>query len=150
MKGLRRFRREARFRRLVRSLAGPQLLDAFAEAYPHAFFIEIGSNDGEQHDHLRPFIVSRPWRGIMVEPVPYVFERLRRNYESQGRIALENVAISDADGVVPFYHLTEPKPEELASLPDWYDGVGSFSRAAVARHATYIPCATTSSGSTCC
>ena len=73
----------------------PQLLRAFADAYPHAFFVEIGSNDGEQHDHLRPFILSRPWRGIMVEPVPYVFERLRRNYESQGRIELENVAVAE-------------------------------------------------------
>src|SRR5438093_1498023 len=74
--------------RLVRRLAGRRLLRAFAAEYPNAFFIEIGSNDGEHDDHLRPFILSRPWSGIMVEPVPYVFERLRRNYGGVDRIAL--------------------------------------------------------------
>ncbi|OLE96238.1 MAG: hypothetical protein AUG75_22840 [Cyanobacteria bacterium 13_1_20CM_4_61_6] len=99
MTGLRRFFRAARYRQVIRNLAGPRLLRAFADTYRHAFFVEIGSNDGEQHDHLRPFILSRPWRGIMVEPVPYVFERLRTNYEAYGRIALENVAVGDADGL---------------------------------------------------
>ena len=134
-----RFLRAARYRQIIRNLAGPRLLRSFADVYPRAFFVEIGSNDGEQHDHLRPFIVSNPWRGIMVEPVPYVFERLRRNYEAYGRIALENVAVGDADGRMPFYHLVEPSPGELGSLPDWYDGVGSFSREAVAGHVTHIP-----------
>jgi FkbM family methyltransferase len=136
---LRRFYRAARYRQTVRNLAGAGVLRAFAEAYPHAFFVEIGSNDGEQHDHLRPFILSRPWRGIMVEPVPYVFERLRQNYEAYGRIALENVAVGDADARMPFYYLVEPSPEDARSLPDWYDGVGSFSRDAVAGHVSEIP-----------
>jgi FkbM family methyltransferase len=134
-----RFLRAARYRQIIRNLAGPKLLSSFADAYQRATFVEIGSNDGEQHDHLRPFIVSRPWRGIMVEPVPYVFDRLRKNYEAYGRIALENVAVGDADGQMPFYHLVEPAPEDLPSLPDWYDGVGSFSRDAVAGHVTHIP-----------
>ena len=56
--------------------AGPKLLRAFAESVPDPFFIEIGSNDGDQHDHLRPFILERGWSGIMVEPVDYVFRRL--------------------------------------------------------------------------
>ncbi|MGH9185268.1 MAG: hypothetical protein ACRD0U_05570, partial [Acidimicrobiales bacterium] len=73
-------RERVRQRRLARSMAGRRLLRAFAAAYPAAFFIEIGSNDGEQFDHLKPFIRSRSWRGIMIEPVPYVFARLQRNY----------------------------------------------------------------------
>jgi FkbM family methyltransferase len=139
MTSLRRFLRAARYRQMVRNLAGPKLLRSFADVYPHAFFVEIGSNDGEQHDHLRPFILSLPWRGVMVEPVPYVFERLRQNYEAYGRIALENVAVGDEDGRMPFYHLVEPSSEDLGSLPDWYDGVGSFSREAVAGHVAHIP-----------
>jgi FkbM family methyltransferase len=120
-------------------LAGPRLISAFADAYPEAFFIEIGSNDGEQHDHLRPFILSRPWSGIMVEPVPYVFERLRRNYEGIERVTLENVAIADRDGRLPFYHLAKSADREAEGLPRWYDGIGSFSREGVLRHAEEIP-----------
>lgn len=118
----------------------PKLLRRFAEAFPDAFFVEIGANDGVQHDHLRPFVLHGNWRGIMVEPVPYVFERLRRNYEGIDRVALENAAITaDGDDDLPFFHLCDAPPDERATLPDWYDGVGSFSRAAILSHADAIP-----------
>ena len=122
-----------------RRMAGPRLLRAFARACPEAFFIEIGSNDGEQHDHLSDLIRSRPWRGIMVEPVPYVFRRLQANYQSNDRVALENVAVSNADGSRAFYHLREAMPSEIARLPRWYDGIGSFSRETVVGHRGFIP-----------
>jgi FkbM family methyltransferase len=129
----------ARARRVRRRLAGPKLLRAFAATYPHAFFIEIGSNDGEQHDHLRPFIRSRDWSGVMVEPVPYVFERLLGNYGGLDRVALENAAIADRDGQLPFYHLAEASEDERERMPGWYDGIGSFSKEVVLDHAAHIP-----------
>jgi FkbM family methyltransferase len=131
--------RELRQRRAHRRLAGARLLRGFAARYPRAFFVEIGANDGQQHDPLRELILSRDWRGIMVEPVPFVFERLRRNYAGLGRVALENVAIADRVGTRPFYHLAEAAPEERAALPGWYDGIGSFSRGAVLEHGRDIP-----------
>jgi FkbM family methyltransferase len=99
----------------------------------------IGANDGDQHDHLRPFLAGRRWRGIMVEPVPYVFERLRANYGSHPAIVLENAAIADRDGALPFYHLRECADRAAAGLPRWYDGIGSFSREAVLSHAALLP-----------
>jgi FkbM family methyltransferase len=131
--------REWRYRRLLARLAGPRLLRAFAEVHPEAFFIEIGANDGEGYDHLRPLIIEREWRGIMVEPVPYVFERLRDNYGSLARIALENAAIADRDGTLPFYHLAEASHPEREQLPDWYDAIGSLSRETVVAHRDEIP-----------
>jgi FkbM family methyltransferase len=131
--------RALRYRRISRSLAGPKLIGAFAEAHPDAFFIEIGSNDGVQHDYLRPFILERRWRGIMVEPVPYVFDRLRRNYGALERVQLENAAVADRDGTLPFYHLREADEEEREKLPGWYDGIGSFSREVVMSHVDHIP-----------
>jgi FkbM family methyltransferase len=136
---LSRARRAAAEWRFKRRLAAPKLFRAFADAYPQAFFVEIGSNDGEQHDHLRPFIVSSRWSGIMVEPVPYVFERLRANYGDLDRVTLENAAIADRDGRMPFYHLAQAGDEDLERLPSWYDGIGSFSREAVLGHARHIP-----------
>jgi FkbM family methyltransferase len=126
-------------RRLHRRLAGPKLLQAFGEAYPDAFFIEIGSNDGDQHDHLQPLIRSRQWSGLMVEPVPYVFERLGRNYADLDRVTLENAAVADRDGRLPFYHLREADPDERDRLPSWYDGIGSLSRENVLAHRRHIP-----------
>jgi FkbM family methyltransferase len=133
----RALRHRLEYRRIQRRLAGPRLVAAFADAYPDAFFIEIGSNDGDQHDFLRPGILAKRWRGLMVEPVPYVFERLRANYGGLERVTLENAAIADHDGTIPFYHLREALPDE--ALPGWYHGVGSFSREAVLGHRGFIP-----------
>jgi FkbM family methyltransferase len=123
----------------MRRMAGPRLLHAFADRYPEAVFAEIGANDGEQHDLLRPLILSRPWKGIVVEPVPYVFERLERNYAGHPGLILENVAVGARDGVLPFYHLAEVDDPASQGLPRWYDGIGSFSRDEVLSHAPYIP-----------
>jgi FkbM family methyltransferase len=112
--------------------AAPQILRAFADAYPKAVFIEIGANDGVQHDHLRPFIVSFPWRGVMVEPLPWVFEHLCSNYRGQEGVALENAAITGADGQVPFYYAAAPAEERgQDDRPIWSDTIGSLSRAEV-------------------
>lgn len=117
-------------RRQERRLAGPKLLRAFADAYPEAFFIEIGANDGVEHALLRPFIRSRSWSGILVEPAPEPFERLQRNYADQlDRLRLENVAITDHDGHAPFYQLNWVEGDEVRQL----DVFGSLSADAVQR-----------------
>jgi FkbM family methyltransferase len=136
---MRRWLRRRRFERIQRRLILPRIVGAFADAYPEAVFVEVGSNDGEQHDHLRPHILAQRWRGVMVEPVPYVFERLRANYADVDGVALENAAIADRDGQLPFFHLRDASPEERAGLPDWYDGVGSFDRQAILSHAPQMP-----------
>ena len=136
MSGLRGTVRRARHRRLLRRLAGPRLLRAFADACPDAFFVEIGANDGEQHDHLRPHILRGDWRGVMVEPVPYVFERLQETYASVPGVTLENAAVSDRDGSLTLHHLAE---SDDVTLPPWYHALGTTSRDALLRHAKDIP-----------
>lgn len=120
-------------------MAGPRLIAAFADAYPRAIFIEIGANDGDQHDFLRPFISTRAWQGVVVEPVPYVFDRLESTYGHHPGVALENVAIAAVDGTQTFYHLRQADDWAGEGLPRWYDGIGSFSRAEVLSHVDHIP-----------
>ncbi len=132
-------RRRWRRHRHQRRLALPKVLRAFADEHPAARFVEIGSNDGEQHDHLRPFILDRGWTGVMVEPVPYVFARLEANYAGVDGVALENAAVAATAGRMTFHHLRDASPEERATLPDWYDGVGSFDRATILSHAPQMP-----------
>ena len=128
-----------KYNRLLASMAGPKLIAAFGDAYPSAFFVEIGANDGAQHDHLRPMILEHDWHGIMVEPVPYVFARLQANYGTVAGVTLENAAIAARDGTLPFFHLAEASAQERPQLPGWYDAIGSFSREAIAGHARDIP-----------
>ena len=112
------------------------IVAAFARAHPGAVFVQIGSNDGEQQDPLRTAIIEQKWTGVMVEPVPYVFERLRANYGAVEGVRLDQVAIADADGTRTLHYLPE---SDDASLPRWYDALASFRRDVVLKHRQFIP-----------
>jgi FkbM family methyltransferase len=116
-----------------------RILHSFASTYPQAFFIQVGTNDGVELDPLATFVREFDWRGIMVEPVPYIFERLRRNVAGLGGITLENVAIADTDGRRPFYTVEEVKDPERESLPSSYDAIGSFHRDSLLSFRNSIP-----------
>ena len=67
-------------------------------------FVQIGANDGVYGDPLHEYVVKFPWRGILVEPQPDIFERLRANYDDQKeRLIFENLAISDHSGQITMY-----------------------------------------------
>jgi FkbM family methyltransferase len=116
-----------------------RLLQAFAEQNPQARFVEIGANDGQRLDPLSAYVAKGGWTGIMVEPVPYVFERLRRHFDGNERIAVENAAIADSGGTRPFYHLAEDAGDEGGAPVWWYDAIGSFERDHLYKHESVIP-----------
>src|SRR5438552_16548503 len=60
----------------------------FGRHHPQAFVVQVGAHDGAVVDPLRAELVYRRWRGVLVEPVPYVFERLRANYEGNPRVVV--------------------------------------------------------------
>lgn len=122
----------------MRRLAGRKLLREFDRIHPQASFVEIGANDGVKHDHLRPFVLGGGWRGVMVEPVPEIFERLRGNYAGTPGVAVENSAIGERDGSISLFTVATPESGDDA-LPDWYDTIGSVSRDVIASHADEIP-----------
>lgn len=116
-----------------------RLVAAFGRAYPQAYFLQVGANDGALYDPLRREILRRNWRGIMIEPVPDVFERLAANYEGYSRIALENVAVASEEGERPFYHLQRVADPQAEGLPVWYAALGSFHKDVILSHRDLIP-----------
>ncbi|WP_209378845.1 FkbM family methyltransferase [Pararoseomonas baculiformis] len=70
---------------------------------PRPFFIGIGANDGVTHDPIFPFIRDFGWRGIMVEPIPEAFARLKDNYTRYPDVTLVEAAIGKADSVSTIY-----------------------------------------------
>lgn len=126
--------------RILRQLDSNPVRDAihlFGKAYPEAVFIQIGANDGIAMDPLRAEVACKRWQGVMVEPVPYIFQRLKQRYGDHPRITLVNAAIADRDAALPFYSLREIKPEE----PVWeeYHVLGSFRKDVVLKHKYLIP-----------
>ena len=71
------------------------------------FFIQVGANDGMTGDNLRVFIEKYNWLGIFVEPVPYVFKRLKKNYNDFSNLMFENSAISNETGFAKFFSIAE-------------------------------------------
>jgi FkbM family methyltransferase len=58
-------------------------------------FIQVGANDGSFSDPLRKYVLRHKWKGILVEPQPDVFDRLKKNYAGlEDRLIFENAAVS--------------------------------------------------------
>jgi FkbM family methyltransferase len=95
------------------------LLSLFVAAYKRSDrpfrFLQIGAFDGVASDHLRRAITSGDCEGILVEPQPPVFERLKQNYAHVAGLTFLNVAIDRESGVRPFY-TTRNRSSVLASF----------------------------------
>src|SRR5207249_62232 len=94
------------------------------------FIVHIGSNDGKSGDPLYPLIKRhRSWQVLFVEPVPFLFDQLRRNYGKHPRFRYEQVAIADRRQMMPFYYVSEDARREGPHLPAFWEQLGSFYRA---------------------
>jgi FkbM family methyltransferase len=100
------------------------------------FFVQIGANDGIKGDPLYLYAKKYKWKGVLVEPVPFLFKKLKQNYEGRKGIFLENIAIAEKGGHKPFYHLKEECKKE--NLPLWHDEIGSFIKGNVIKHSANI------------
>lgn len=114
-----------------------RVLTEFAAHVPDATFVQIGAHDGAALDPLHNAIAARRWNGVMVEPVPYVFERLRANVGINPRLVLENVAIAETNASRPFHHLAPASDDD--EVWAYYDTLGSFDREVVLSHRRLIP-----------
>ncbi len=96
--------------------------------------VQIGSNDGVTGDPIFKLIKkNKRWRVVFVEPIPYLFERLKKNYHNDSRFVFENVAINDGSNQI-FYYVNEDADKHIANLPYWYDQLGSFKKENILRH----------------
>jgi FkbM family methyltransferase len=108
---------------------------------PEIGFIQIGSNDGISIDPLREFIVSDTrWHGAFVEPVPQLFERLKRNYAyiqpAKRNLIFINAAVSDQSGSYDFWKIRD---EFLHEFPLFAYQIGSLDRSHVVKHFPEYP-----------
>jgi len=112
-----------------------RLLHALQRDCPDVFFIQVGACEGAIGDPLGYFMRVGRWRGILVEPVPYLAERIRANCGDLPGVALEEAAIATQEGERAFHYL---KPGEGDLRPEIYKTLGSFGRENLEKHAHYI------------
>jgi FkbM family methyltransferase len=100
----------------------------------NVFFLQIGANDGLQDDPIHYFVGSYGWRGILMEPVPHLFGRLKENYKAATGLIFLNAALSQTDDHATFFYL---RPAD--TLPPWCEGLGSFRQSVLLSHKRDIP-----------
>jgi FkbM family methyltransferase len=86
---------------------------------------QIGAADGIMADPLRPLLINRDPQVVLLEPNPYLFRRLQRNYSRNRNVRFVNAALGRTYGQMT---LNAINPEQLADhdLPDWVLGISSF------------------------
>jgi len=95
--------------------------------------VVIGANDGPSSDPVFPLLQKRPhWHGTFVEPVPYLFEKLKESYGASGRCSFVNEAVSRSTSEAKFYFVSPAARRELPDLPEWVEQLGSFDRSHIA------------------
>ncbi len=77
------------------------------------FFLQIGANDGFSHDPINAFVSANRVAGIVVEPLPDVFDMLRKTYGKHPQIRKLNVAIHEELDHVTLYR---PDPERVGDM----------------------------------
>jgi FkbM family methyltransferase len=112
-----------------------KVLHALSRDRRDVFVIQVGACEAAVGDPLGWFLRARSWRGVLVEPVPYLFERMQHNCTDLPGVRLENSAIAAEAGEATFYYI---EPGEGDRRPEIYKTLGSFRRENLERHAHFI------------
>jgi FkbM family methyltransferase len=94
-------------------------------------FAQIGANDGIRFDSLYQMVTQHPCSGIVVEPLPDMFERLRSNYADYPKIVPVNKAVHQSARTLELFRVA---PSAITDYPSWASGLASFDREHLIRH----------------
>jgi FkbM family methyltransferase len=98
-------------------------------------FVKVGANDGVSGDPCSDILLSQAtWKGLLIEPVPYCFERLKENFGDSQRFSLEQVAIGKTRGRATFYYVDSQAAGSVPGLPSYFNQLGSFDRSHILKH----------------
>ena len=108
----------------ARDLLG-DAVTALLESNPEPFFVQVGGFDGVSFDPLRRQIVDKNLSGLIVEPIPQYFEKLKSLYAGSTRVIPINCAITEEDGERTIWRFN-PEAVERGLLPPHFAGISSF------------------------
>lgn len=92
------------------------------------FCFQVGANDGHTNDPVYHYFMHFDWSGLLVEPLVDVFEHeLKKTYAGNARVRMENVALAQMEGRLPFYRVAISKSR-------WATGLSGFRRENIQSH----------------
>lgn len=91
------------------------------------FIVQVGANDGKSWDPIHNFVTTHHDRlkALVLEPLPDIFEQLRRNYAKYPNVTPVNAAVHNTEKEMTLWRVD---PAALKRLPDWARGTGAFNR----------------------
>jgi FkbM family methyltransferase len=95
--------------------------------------LQVGACDGATNDPVRRYLAKGYARGILIEPNPFAFVRLQRNYADFQNVTLIQAAIGEQDGEAHLYRVK--KTDKKVSEVDLSLQLASFYREHLERHA---------------
>ena len=93
-------------------------------------FIQVGANDGLTNDAIREFAVWSKWPGICVELIPWLYQKLKRNYKHVKNVNCVNAALGHGDTLELFFI----RRNRIGEFPYWADQIASFDREHLFKH----------------
>jgi FkbM family methyltransferase len=93
------------------------LENKFFKGYKNGIYVDVGAHDGVSLNNTLYFEKNNNWRGINIEPIKNVFDKLVANRPNDTNI---NCAVCNIDGETEFY-LNEGYTEMLSGIIGNYD-----------------------------
>jgi FkbM family methyltransferase len=92
------------------------LFEHLSDQRSDLIFVEVGAFDGKTGSHTHSLAVERGWSGVVVEPGPTAFLALEQTYRGRPSILPLNCAVSDQEGVLPFYWVRNSRPDSWEGM----------------------------------
>ena len=100
-------------------------ISTLLELNPRPFFVQVGGFDGVSFDPLRRHIADKNLSGLIIEPVPDYFEKLKSLYAGSSNVIPVNCAIAEENGERTIWRFNS-KAIERGLLPPHFAGIISF------------------------
>lgn len=100
------------------------------------YVIQIGANDGIQNDPLRKYLQanSASTMAILVEPLPYYANKLKKLYQDNKFVTIMPAAIASSESSQPMYYIDPEVANNMngnGPMNNWAHGQGSFDKEVV-------------------
>jgi FkbM family methyltransferase len=91
------------------------ILHSYLQQNFDLFFMQIGAHDGCSADPIHHLVQQYHWRGLLVEPQPKAFAKLKQTYEDESQLIFENALIGRENGFATLYTIRDEK----SMIPFW-------------------------------
>lgn len=93
----------------IEQLSVPFFIEDAFKDYKAVRVLQIGANDGmSEWDPIAPFYDRLGFSGILFEPQPKTFKRLKSNLDRRPQWTTKNAAVSNQTGTIDFYVVGSP------------------------------------------